>query len=178
MSGRPATHARMRAISAVLTQLQIHQVRNLHQVKLQDLQRVNVFFGSNGSGKTSILEAIHVLGMARSFRGSSIKSLMTHNATSCTVFGTILPVGSPRSAASALPLGVQRNRTGEAQIKVGGKPVRTLAELAEQLPLQVITADTFGLLTGPPSGRRQYLDWGVFHVEQRFLRSGSAFKDA
>jgi len=176
VSGRPATHARMRAISAVLTQLQIHQVRNLHQVKLQDLQRVNVFFGSNGSGKTSILEAIHVLGMARSFRGSSIKSLMTHNATSCTVFGTILPVGSPRSAASALPLGVQRNRTGEAQIKVGGKPVRTLAELAEQLPLQVITADTFGLLTGPPSGRRQYLDWGVFHVEQRFFAQWQRFQ--
>lgn len=174
--GRPVTHAGIRANSAVLTQLQIHQVRNLHQVKLQDLQRVNVFFGSNGSGKTSILEAIHVLGMARSFRGNSIKSLITHNAASCTVFGTTVPVGSIRSPASCLPLGVQRNRTGEAQIKVGGKSVRTLAELAEQLPLQVITADTFGLLTGPPNGRRQYLDWGVFHVEQRFFAQWQRFQ--
>jgi DNA replication and repair protein RecF len=66
-------------------------------------------------------------------------------------------------------LGVQRNRVGEAQIKIGGKVVRTVAELAEQLPLQVITADSFGLLTGAPGARRQYLDWGVFHVEQQFF---------
>jgi DNA replication and repair protein RecF len=160
----------------VLTQLQIHQVRNLRQVKLQDLQRVNVFFGSNGSGKTSVLEAIHVLGMARSFRGNSIKSLITHNATSCTVFGTTAPIRSTSPVGVGLPLGVQRNRTGDAQIKVGGKPVRTLAELAEQLPLQVITADSFGLLTGPPTGRRQYLDWGVFHVEQRFFGQWQRFQ--
>jgi DNA replication and repair protein RecF len=162
-------------ISAVLTRLQIHQVRNLHQVNLQDLQRVNVFFGSNGSGKTSILEAIHVLGMARSFRGNSIKSLITHDAGSCTVFGTTAQPSRPAASAHQ-PLGVQRKRTGEAQIKVGGKPVRTLAELAEQLPLQVITADTFGLLTGPPNGRRQYLDWGVFHVEQRFFVQWQRFQ--
>ncbi len=110
--------------------------------------------------------------MARSFRGSSIKSLITHEAHSCTVYGT---TALPSSAVAArptglgLPLGVQRNRVGEAQIKIGGKAVRTVAELAEQLPLQVITADSFGLLTGAPGARRQYLDWGVFHVEQRFF---------
>ena len=64
-----------------------------------------------------------------------------------------------------MPLGVQRNRTGQAQIKIGGRIVRTVAELAEQFPLQVITGDSFGLLTGPPGARRRYLDWGVFHVE-------------
>jgi DNA replication and repair protein RecF len=161
-----------------LTQLQINNVRNLLQVKLEGLQKVNVFFGCNGSGKTSVLESIHVLGMARSFRGSSIKSLITHNTPSCTVFGTTAPAASApvSSTGSGLPLGVRRTRVGEAQIKVGGKLVRTLAELAEQLPLQVITADSFGLLTGPPSGRRQYLDWGVFHVEQRFFGQWQRFQ--
>lgn len=162
-----------------LTQLQITHVRNLQQVRLRDLQGVNVFFGCNGSGKTSVLEAIHLLGMARSFRGSSIKSLITHDAHSCTVHGTAtLPscaagVGSP---ALGLPLGVQRNRVGEAQIKIGGRVVRTVAELAEQLPLQVITADSFGLLTGSPGARRQYLDWGVFHVEQQFFGQWQRFQ--
>lgn len=160
-----------------LTQLQINHVRNLRQVRLQGLRKVNVFFGSNGSGKTSVLEAIHVLGMARSFRGNSIKSLITHDAPACTVFGTTTAATTnSKSAVSGIPLGVQRNRTGEAQIKVGGKLVRTLAELAEQLPLQVITAESFGLLTGPPHGRRQYLDWGVFHVEQRFFGQWQRFQ--
>jgi DNA replication and repair protein RecF len=51
-----------------------------------------------------------------------------------------------------------------------------VAELAEQLPLQVITADSFGLLTGPPASRRQFLDWGVFHVEHRFFCQWQRFK--
>ena len=155
-----------------LTQLHIDGVRNLRGVRLEGLGRVNVFSGPNGSGKTSLLESIHLLGMARSFRGSSIKSLITHGQDRCTVFGAIqLP-----SPGAALALGVQRTRVGEAQIKVGGNLVRTVAELAGHLPLQVITAESFGLLTGSPGARRQYLDWGVFHVEHRFFREWQRFQ--
>jgi DNA replication and repair protein RecF len=157
-----------------LNRLQINHVRNLEQVKLQDLQQVNVFFGRNGSGKTSVLEAIHLLGMARSFRGNSIKSLITHSQLGCTVFGNTVP--SRSSPGVGIPLGVQRNRAGEAQIRVGGKSVRTVAELVEQFPLQVITADSFGLLTGSPGARRQYLDWGVFHVEHHFFSQWQRFQ--
>ena len=163
----------------VLTELQISNVRSLLQVRLQDLKSVNVFFGSNGSGKTSVLESIHLLGMARSFRGSSVKSLINHDAPSCTVFGAALseaPAKDAASAVAAMPMGVQRNRSGEAQIKIGGKLVRTVAELAGQLPLQVITADSFGLLTGAPGARRQYLDWGVFHVEHQFFGQWQRFQ--
>ena len=162
-----------------LTQLHINHVRNLHEVRLPDLQGVNVFFGCNGSGKTSVLEAIHLLGMARSFRGSSIKSLITHDEHSCTVYGTITPlppVNGIGLRGVGLPLGVQRTRVGDAQIKIGGKVVRTVAELAGQLPLLVISADSFGLLTGSPGVRRQYLDWGVFHVEQQFFGQWQRFQ--
>lgn len=162
-----------------LTQLQISNVRNLLQVKLTRLKGVNVFFGCNGSGKTSVLESIHMLGMARSFRGSSVKSLINHGSGSCAVFG-ITTQGSSviksGTTGGAVPIGVQRNRSGEAQIKIGGRPVRAVAELAEQLPLQVITAESFGLLTGSPGARRRYLDWGVFHVEQQFFSQWQRFQ--
>jgi DNA replication and repair protein RecF len=161
-----------------LTQLQINHVRNLRHVRLEDLHMVNVFYGSNGSGKTSVLESIHLLGMARSFRGTSIKSLIAHEAQHCTVFGTTLSGHAVASKPSGLglPLGVQRNRVGEAQIKVGGRQVRSVAELAEQFPLQVITAESFGLLTGAPAARRQFLDWGVFHVEHGFFGQWQRFQ--
>jgi DNA replication and repair protein RecF len=165
-----------------LTHLQITHVRNLQRVALQGLRGVNAFYGPNGSGKTSILEAIHLLGMARSFRGGSVKSLITHGKESCTVFGMTTRgsaggVGeAPRSSGLGLSLGVQRYRTGEAQIKVGGKATKTLATLAEQLPLQVITAASFDLLTGAPGSRRRYLDWGVFHVEHQFFEQWKRFQ--
>lgn len=156
-----------------LTRLQIDHVRNLRKVKLQGLRRINVFYGRNGSGKTSVLEAIHLLGMARSFRGSSVKSLITHGEASCVVFGAVSP---DFSAGSGITLGIQRGVAGEAQIKVAGKPVRSLAQLVEYLPLQVINADSFDLLTGSPGARRQYLDWGVFHVEHRFFDQWQRFQ--
>jgi len=145
----------------------------LRQVTLQNLQQVNIFFGRNGSGKTSILEAIHMLGMGRSFRGNSIKSLITHGESSCVAFGMVT---SPASAGVGVGLGVQRGLSGEAVLKVGGSAVKSVARLVEQLPLQVINADSFELLTGSPGARRQYLDWGVFHVEHRFLAQWQRFQ--
>jgi DNA replication and repair protein RecF len=160
-----------------LKNLQIQQVRNLRQVRLTGLQQVNVFYGQNGAGKTSVLEAIHLLGMGRSFRGSGIRSLITHGETACTVFGEIYRDSNADSSARPVTtIGVQRKQSGEAQVKIGGRPARSLAELVEQFPLQVISAASFDLLTGSPGGRRQYLDWGVFHVEQRFYTQWKRFQ--
>lgn len=155
-----------------LTQLNIDHVRNLSRVRLRELQQVNVFHGRNGSGKTSVLESIHLLGMARSFRGNSIRSLITHEQETCTVFGLV----TDDALGGSQSIGVQRSRGGETQIRVGGSTIKVLAELAECLPLQVITADSFNLLTGPPGGRRQFLDWGVFHVEHRFFAQWQKFQ--
>jgi DNA replication and repair protein RecF len=117
--------------------------------------------------------------MARSFRGS-IKALISYDQPACTVFGTIGAFASDSEppAEIDLPLGVERNRSGDVQIKLSGKSVRTVAEVAEQFPLQVITAESFGLLSGAPGGRRRYLDWGVFHVEHRFFAQWQRFQRA
>ncbi len=152
---------------AQLDRIQVHHVRNLTSLALGELQRVNVFFGRNGSGKTSILEAIHLLAMARSFRGS-IKTLVSHGEQEATVFGQLQP--------GKLSIGVRRDVSGDVTIKLGGETVRTVAALAEQLPVQVINADSFDLLTGAPGARRQYLDWGVFHVEHRFFEQWQRFQ--
>lgn len=159
-----------------LSHLQVNHVRNLKQLKLQDLKRVNVFFGANGSGKTSVLESIHLLGMARSFRGNSIRPLISHGETECTVFGRLKAAGSASGLNPGITVGVQRKLSGDVNIKLGGTPVRSAAELAEHFPLQVITSDSFELLTGSPAARRQYLDWGVFHVEHRFYEQWQRFQ--
>jgi len=152
--------------------LQVDHVRNLRHIRLHDLGRVNVFSGPNGSGKTSVLESLYLLGMARSFRAAAARSLISHEEAYCTVHGRITRPGN----RATVSLGVQRWRDGAMKIQVAGEPVRTVAELADELPLQVICADSFGLLTGPPARRRQFLDWGVFHVEQGFFPQWQRFQ--
>ncbi|MEH6589352.1 MAG: DNA replication/repair protein RecF [Halioglobus sp.] len=156
-----------------LKKIQFSNVRNLQSVKMDGLEKANVFYGQNGSGKTSILEAIHILGMSRSFRGSSIKSLISHQVDSCTVHGL---AASSTNDSAPIALGVYRDRSGASKIKVAGKLAHSVAELLEHLPLQLINTDSFDLLTGTPSARRNFLNWGVFHVEHRFYPEWQRFQ--
>ncbi len=156
----------------LLSELRIHHIRNLKQVSLTGLGRVNGFYGPNGSGKTSVLEAIHLLGMARSFRGSSAKTLITHGQDHCVV-QAYLERGDKQGRDS---LGVQRSLDGTLALRINSESARSVASLVEALPLQLINANSFDLLTGTPSARRHYLNWGVFHVEHRFYPEWQRFQ--
>ncbi len=149
----------------LIQELKISGVRNLESVVLSDLSQINIFYGSNGAGKTSVLESIHLLSSARSFRSHKLTPLINRSADSCVVFGQVNIPG-----AGYQPIGVERFKAKSVpgSIKVAGQLVKSSAALADNLPLQVICADTFKLLEGTPAVRRQFLDWGVFHVEHGF----------
>ncbi len=147
-----------------LSRLTVTAVRNLHPVTLLPSPRINLVSGPNGSGKTSLLEAIHILGLARSFRSTRLQPVIQYQQDSCTVFGEVF-----LSGGNASKIGITRSRQADYDIRINGQNARSTAELAEVLPLQLINPDSFRLLEGAPKQRRQYLDWGVFHVEHRFL---------
>lgn len=147
-----------------LARLVVAGIRNLQPATLLPSPRINILHGDNGSGKTSLLEAIYFLGMARSFRSLRATMLITHHMSECTVFGEVALADGQRHA-----LGVARERAGDMRIRIDAQNIRATAELAETLPVQLINPDSFRLLEGAPKLRRQFLDWGVFHVEQRFL---------
>lgn len=151
---------------ARLQTLKINGLRNITGAQLEGFSRFNLFYGSNGAGKTSVLEAVHLLGLGRSFRMSRHKPLITYDAAELVVFGEI---GQGASGGSSTPVGVRRARAGDYEIRLQGQRGTTAAELAALLPLQVINSETFQLVLGAPGLRRQFLDWGVFHVEHGFL---------
>jgi len=140
-------------------------VRNLVDVSITELAPVNVFYGDNGAGKTSILEAIHLLSAARSFRSHKLNPLINSLCDKCLAFADIDIAG-----AGFQPVGVERYKSSQQRghIRVGGETVSSASVLAENLPLQVLSSDTFKLLEGAPKVRRQFMDWGVFHVEHGF----------
>lgn len=150
-------------VASRLQRLTIDGVRNLSGIEFKDLGRVNLICGPNGSGKTSILEAIHILGTGRSFRSIQMKSVIQYEELACTVFG-LMNLGE----SGQLPIGVTRKKNGEYEIRISGDTVNTVSELAETMPVQIINSETFKLLEGGPKVRRQFLDWGVFHVEHSF----------
>lgn len=146
-----------------LTRLHIHALRNLHQVMFSPHPRFNFFLGSNGSGKTSLLEGIHLLAMGRSFRSRQIQTLITHQKNALACYGEVHDGNNIK-----MSLGIEKTRQGEVRCKVGGESCERLSVFASMLPLQLITPETFKLLVAGPEERRKFLDWGVFHVEPIF----------
>ncbi len=145
-----------------LTRLEIAHVRNITQAEVALIPGVNLLFGENGSGKTSVLEAVYCLGSARTYRNNSVNPLISTNHPSCLVRGTV------QAESGNHNIGVSRSRDGNREIRVDGQAVKKATELAALLPTLIIGPDTVNLLLGPPSIRRRFLNWGVFHVEPSF----------
>ncbi|MFT6310385.1 MAG: DNA replication and repair protein RecF [Porticoccus sp.] len=147
-----------------LNRLKVTDVRNIRSATLLQFSQTNLIYGANGSGKTSLLECINMLGLGRSFRGLQMKPVINNEAEHCTVFGELSTASGGTS-----PVGVAKSRKGETKLKLDGELITSVAPLAELLPLQLISTDTHLLLSGSPKIRRQYIDWGLFHVEHEFL---------
>ncbi|WP_148252396.1 DNA replication/repair protein RecF [Aidingimonas lacisalsi] len=155
-----------------LDRLAFMGLRNLVETDCQPGAGVNVIVGANGSGKTSLLEGIHILGMGRSFRTHQLKHTIAHSTDAMALHGRL--VGDP-----PVPLGVRRTRaSNELEMRMAGEKVSRISRLVEALPLQLINPDAFRLLEGSPTTRREFLDWGVFHVKHEFLATWRRVKRA
>jgi len=142
-----------------LKQLSITHLRNISSAKLTGLAHFNLITGCNGSGKTSLLEAIYLLGMSKSFRTSKVKNVISHDHTHCLLVA---------KDNDGITLGLERDNLNNLQIKYDGRHLKSAAELADIFPIQLINEETFGLLIAGPQVRRRFMDWGVFHVEHLF----------
>lgn len=147
----------------ILGRIEIQNVRNLRSISLELAPSVNIFHGDNGSGKTSLLEGVALLGLGRSFRSTRIHSVINHDEERCEVFGRVETEGG-----RTVRIGISRSRDGSREMRVDGEPVTQVAEISRVLPLQVLNTESIGLLAGPPELRRRFLNWGVFHVEPEF----------
>ena len=153
-----------------LTHLEIHQVRNIQDVKIKPDIRCNYIFGDNASGKTSLLEAIYLLSIARSFRTTHIKHVISHDKQVLRVFARV----NKENKLDSTPVGIERS-FNKTRIRINGIDVKQISELTSLLPVQIINPDVHKLLEQGPKYRRQFIDWGVFHVEHDYLANWRAF---
>ena len=151
-----------------ITRLNIERVRNLKTVALQELQPFNVFYGLNGSGKTSILEAIHLLATGRSFRTHIPKHYIQNETANAIVF----------AQSATEKIGMQKLLSGEQLIKVNGDHIATQGQLAKILPLQHIDPQSTDIIDDGAKPRRQLIDWLMFHVEPEFYQAWQYYSRA
>jgi DNA replication and repair protein RecF len=156
-----------------IQRLQLTNLRSLTSLALDASPEINLVHGANGSGKTSVLEAIHLLSLGRSFRTHQARHVITEGCAEATSFAQLCD----EQGASAGNLGVSRSNQGEFRARFQGQDIDT-AGLAALMPVQVIDSEAFNLLDGSPAIRRQFIDWGGFHHSNRFISTWRGFQRA
>jgi DNA replication and repair protein RecF len=154
-----------------LRRVQVTDFRCLHRADLDLDPNFTLVSGPNASGKTSLLEAIYVLGRGRSFRTRRLEPLIRSGAERMMV------VGEADLPERRVTLGVEGSTEG-LRARVGGERVASLAELAWVLPVQIIDPEIHRLIEEGPNRRRRFLDWGVFHVEHSFVEHWQRYQQA
>lgn len=159
----------MRQLSNIIQSVNISCFRNLTQLDLPCCSQVNVFYGKNGSGKTSILEAIHYLSLFKSFRTTSYLRLLQNQKKSFYISINL------KSSDGIVRVGVERHASGAKKIRFDGEDVNSAAVLAKQLPVIMIDPHSYRFFHDGPKVRRSFVDFGLFHVEHNFYEVWKQF---
>jgi DNA replication and repair protein RecF len=146
-----------------LAELTVTHLRCIEHARLEIPPGLTLVCGDNGSGKTSLLEAVFLLGRGRSFRTRNSERLIERGQDHLRVIGRVV---SSSGHTQALGFEVTRDRTSA---RIGGRPAQSLAELSHAFPVQVIEPGVHKLVEEGGYRRRRWMDWAVFHVEPHFV---------
>tara|TARA_B100000902_G_scaffold158668_1_gene154657 strand:+ start:498 stop:1607 length:1110 start_codon:yes stop_codon:yes gene_type:complete len=155
----------------LLNSLEVDHLRNLTTARLELCSGFNLIEGPNGAGKTTLLEAIHLLARGKSFRSSKISNLVQRNERLLRVRAQVMS-GDGRSHILAL----EKQLGGDRALRLDGQEAKSAAALASFLPIQLLLPNVGDLIFSGPSDRREFLDWGLFHVKQDYVRLAREYR--
>ena len=153
-----------------ISRLDLYSIRNLQKTSLNLSGGFNLIFGDNGSGKTSFLETIYLLSHGRSFRTNHIKRVVCQQEDKFSLFAHVTLKNKYHQ------LGMEKNKDGSQRLRLDGQNCQSISVFSRLMPTLLINPDAFRLLEAGPSERRQFIDWGVFHVEHDFLETWQRWK--
>lgn len=140
----------------ILQSVDIINFRNISRLQLVLSPLLNIISGENGSGKTTILEAIYHLSTGHSFLSRYIGDIIQHGKEGAAVHGEFEKLNQ---------ISIKKSKRTLPVVKYNEAAVASASQLTRLFPVQIIYQDIFQIITCGPSVRRAVLDWGLFHVE-------------
>lgn len=151
-----------------IKQIKVNNFRCYEHLDLQFNNRINILYGDNGSGKTSVLEAIYFLSTGKSFRSKRTKNLLKHETDGLSLFANFRD-----QKQFSHQLGITLSKQLSKKVKLNQDVVSNQSQIAHLLPVVSIDPDSYLFLDKPPQYRRSYFDWLVFHVKPNYLKTWS-----
>ena len=165
---------------AYLSRLRLTNFRNLTHLDHALSPGVTVYYGPTAQGKTTLLEAVYLLCIARSFRAENEREVVSFPAANAgeqaLVDGTIQKDGQRLRVIVGYQPPQRSNQEGNGlgynvrkEIRVN-RLRRTAGELIGQVNAVLFSAADIELVQGPPSGRRRFLDILLSQADSLYLK--------
>ncbi len=148
-----------------LSSLTISNFRNYLDCSLSLSSKGAVFIGENGSGKTNILEAIHMISLGRSQRGALKRDMIHRDAHETFLEG----VFSESVSVTPLSLSIGFSRDGSLILRRNNQKVSTLSELLFHNTIISFGSQDIALIYGEPAERRRFIDSILCQVNSTYL---------
>jgi DNA replication and repair protein RecF len=152
---------------AIIEKLHILRFRNLDNQYLEPDKNINLFIGSNGQGKTNLIESVYYLGHNRSFKTKNIKDVVPFEKDFLQIKAVVDDVG----------VSLKKSKH-KSEIIFNDTKISSNSKLTHALPTQVISPDRGFVIGGTPKLKRSYLDWGVFHAKKDMLKTYKSYNKA
>ncbi len=134
-----------------LENINIQNIRSLKDFQTNFSNKLNIILGPNGSGKTSILESIHLLSLGKSFRKGSEKNLINSKEDFIRVKGII------NSKQRPLNISLSKNYS-EKRIKVNNIKLKSRSELIGLFPTVIFSPETLDIISGGRIARLSFFN--------------------
>jgi DNA replication and repair protein RecF len=149
-----------------LKKLQCRNFRNYPELTVEFPLNGAFLSGPNGSGKTNLLEAVHMLCTARSQRGASKSEMIAESAETATLEGEFVAgdgAGPPTSYFYSF------DRAGDSMFKINDRKIGSFSEWFGSRPVVSFATSDTELVYGSPEARRRFLDILISLVDTEYL---------
>lgn len=145
-----------------IRELSLQQFRNYELFAYNFDPGIHLFIGDNAQGKTNLLEAIYVLGFAKSHRTSKDKDLISWEKQYCIIKGNV------EKRNTILPLELQISVKGK-KAKVNHLEQKRLSDYVGGLNVVMFAPEDLELVKGTPQIRRRFLDMEIGQISKTYL---------
>ena len=142
--------------------LKILNFRNYERLELEFNDNYNIFYGYNGSGKTNLVEAIYVLAITKSFRGSVDNILVMNNKDYLKVDGV---VEDEYKEKYSIALG----KNGK-NVKINDNKINKLSDYISKISIVLFCPDNLRFIKDSPSIRRDSINIEISQLNNIYLK--------
>ncbi len=142
--------------------LKIINFRNYERLELDFNNNYNIFYGYNGSGKTNLVEAIYVLAITRSFRGTVDKVLIMNNKDYLKIDGLVEDEYKDKYS-------VALGNNGK-NVKINDNKINKLSDYISKISVVLFCPDNLRFIKDSPGVRRDSINIEISQLNNLYLK--------